>query len=307
MVCSSSMNMNAPLNPSRTRFDVGAVRVERVVESEEPILDPLQMFPDATPADLETQMAWLAPRFYDPATRLLMVPIQGFLLRVRGRHIVVDTCVGDCKQRERAMFHQQQRGWLSHLAALGVPPERVDYVVCTHFHVDHVGWNTRLQDGRWVPAFPNARYLFTHEEWEYWRSADGLRAMERTGDYMADSVLPIAQAGLADFVRMDHQLLPEVRLIPAAGHTPGFVCVDVQSAGHRLVLAGDLLHTPLQCVFPEWTTRFCADPKGAVRTRLRLLSDWAAHRTLILPTHFPSPSAGFVEREKGAFRFAYAP
>ena len=297
--------MPSPVNLTRTHFDAGAARIDRVVESEEPILDPLQIFPDATAADIASQMAWLAPRFYDESSRLLVIPVQGFVVRVRGNVIVVDTCVGDCKARRRPMFHQQRRGWLGRLAALGVPPESVDYVVCTHFHVDHVGWNTRLEDGRWVPAFPNARYLFTREEWDYWRSAEGLRAMERSGDYMGDSVLPVVAAGLADFVAMDHELLPEVRLLPAAGHTPGFVCVDIRSSGERLVLAGDLLHTPLQCVFPEWSTRFCTDPQGSARTRVRLLSEWAADGTVMLPTHFPSPSAGIVERKNGAFSFRY--
>lgn len=297
--------MSGPVNDTRTHFEIGAARVDRVVESEEAILDPLQMFPEASATDIASQLPWLAPRFYDEASKLLVIPIQGFLIRVRGKVIVVDTCVGDCKQRQRSMFNQQRRDWIAKLAALGVPPERVDYVICTHFHVDHVGWNTRLLDGRWVPTFPNARYLFTSEEWEFWRSADGTRGMERTGDFMEDSVVPIVAAGLADFVRMDHALLPEVRLLPAAGHTPGFVCVDIQSSGQRLVLAGDLLHTPLQCVFPEWTSRFCSDPHGSARTRVRLLSEWAASRTLMLPTHFPSPSAGFVERKNGAFWFRY--
>ena len=297
--------MTRSVNAPRTRFDIGTVCVERVVESEEPLLDPLEIFPEASAADLAKHMAWLAPRFYDPARKLLVVPIQGFLIRARGKLIVVDTCVGDCKERRRSIFHQQRRGWLDKLAALGVPPEKVDYVICTHFHVDHVGWNTRLQDGRWVPAFPNARYLFTREEWDYWRGAEGLDAMTRTGDYMGDSVLPIVAAGLADFVRMDHQLFPEVRLVPAAGHTPGLVCVDVRSSGERLVLAGDLLHSPLQCVFPEWTMRYCVDGRASARTRVRLLSEWAGSRTPILPTHFPSPSAGIVKRKNGAFSFRY--
>jgi len=297
--------MASPVDAPRTRFVVGAASVERVVESEEPILDPLQMFPQATAADLASQMAWLAPRFYDPSRRLLVVPIQGFVVRVAGKIIVVDTCVGDCKERQRPMFHQQRRDWLGRLAALGLSPEAVDYVVCTHFHVDHVGWNTRLEDGRWVPTFPRARYLFTRQEWDYWRSAEGVRAMERTGDYMSDSVIPIVEAGLADFVPMDHEVCPEVRFIPAAGHTPGFVCVDIRSRGERLVLVGDLLHTPLQLVYPEWTTRFCADPEGSSRSRIRLLSEWADGATIVLPTHFPSPSAGVVGRRNGVFCFRF--
>lgn len=286
-------------------MNIGRVRIDRVVELEQPLLDPLEIYEEASPADLERHMSWLAPRFFDPQKRLLVVPIQGFLVRAGGKNIVVDTCGGDCKERKRPHFHQQRRDWRGKISALGVPPEKVDYVLNTHFHVDHVGWNTELADGRWVPAFPNARYLFTREEYDYWRSAQGAQAMVRTGDYIADSVQPIVEAGQADFVPMDHAISSELQLIPAAGHTPGFVCLDIRSSGQRLVLASDLLHSPLQCAFPEWTTHFCADPQGSVRTRVRLLSEWAASRTPILPTHFPSPSAGLVERKGGAFAFSY--
>jgi glyoxylase-like metal-dependent hydrolase (beta-lactamase superfamily II) len=281
---------------------VGAASVERIAESEEPILDPLQLFPDASAQDLAAQMSWLAPRFYDPASGLLPTPIQGFVVRAGGRIIVVDTCVGDCKERKRPLFHRQRRDWLGRL---GVRPEAVDFVVCTHFHVDHVGWNTRLEDGRWVPSFPRARYLFVREEWDYWRSAEGLRAMERAGDYMADSVLPVVEAGVADFVAMDHAITPEVQLVPAAGHTPGCVCIDIRSHGARLVLAGDLMHTPLQCAYPEWSTRFCTEPARAARTRIRLLSEWSDGRTIVVPTHFPAPSAVTLERRNGAFAFRF--
>jgi glyoxylase-like metal-dependent hydrolase (beta-lactamase superfamily II) len=281
------------------------VRIDRVVESELPLLDPLQIYPDATPEAIDAQLDWLAPRFYDPRTKLLIVPIQGFVVRAGGKTIVVDTGVGDCKNRHRPEFNDQRRDWIGRVGSLGVTPESVDYVICTHFHVDHVGWNTRLEDGRWIPTFPNARYLFTQEEWDYWKSAEGFRALGRTGDYLADSVTPIVEAGLADFVPMDHQVLAEVRLLPAAGHTPGFVCVDVRADGKRTVLAGDLLHSPLQCVYPDWSTRFCADPVSSARTRIALLSEWARDRTVVIPTHFASPSAGHVERRHGSFFFRY--
>ena len=284
----------------KTRFDVGAVSIDRIVESEMPLLDPLEIFPEATPEALAAQMHWLAPRFYDPQARKLVVPIQGFVVRTKDKVVVVDTCVGDCKNRNRPQFHQQNRGWIRN-----IDPEKVDYVVCTHFHVDHVGWNTQLADGRWVPTFPNARYLFTRPDWDYWTSAAGKKALERAGDYLSDSVLPVVDAGLADFVPMDHRVAEGVSLIPAAGHTPGFVCVDVRSERERLVLAGDLLHTPLQCVYPQWSTRFCTDADGSRKTRLRLLEEWADARTVIMPTHFPSPSAGIVERKHGAFFFHY--
>lgn len=289
----------------QTRFQVGGVQVDRVVESELPLLDPLQIYPDATPEAIAAQMEWLAPRFYDAETKLLIVPIQGFVVRAGGKIIVVDTCVGDCKRRRRPEFNNQRLGWGYKLSAVGASPEKVDYVICTHFHVDHVGWNTRLLDGHWLPTFPKARYLFTREEWDYWRGPQGRTAMERTGDYLADSVIPVVEAGLADFVPMSHEIIPGVRLLPAAGHTPGFVCVDISSGGRRMVLAGDLLHSPLQCVYPDWSTRFCADPEGSRRTRIHYLTEWAGTATVVMPTHFASPSAGLVERRHGSFFFRY--
>ncbi len=288
-----------------TRFDVGSVTVDRVLESEEPILDPLQMFPHITQSDIDAHLHWLAPKHYDIESGLLIIPIQGFVIRAANKVIVVDTCVGDCKVRARPMFNDQRRNWLGRLGDLGIRPEDVDYVICTHFHVDHVGWNTRMEDGRWVPTFPNARYLFTREEWDYWREAEGHRAMERTGDYMDDSVLPIVAAGLADFVPMNHAVLPEVSLLPAPGHSPGFVCVDIRSRGDRLVLASDLMHSPLQCIFPDWPMRYCADPVQSAVTRTRLLNEWADDGTLIIPTHFPSPSAGHVVRSGDSFFFKF--
>jgi glyoxylase-like metal-dependent hydrolase (beta-lactamase superfamily II) len=292
-------------NCNCTRFNVGGVIVDRVFESEEPILDPLQMFPQISQSDIDAQLHWLAPKYYDVESGLFVIPIQGFVIRANGKVILVDTCVGDCKKRERPMFNEQGRDWLGRIRKLGLEPKDIDYVICTHFHVDHVGWNTKLVDGQWVPTFPNARYLFTNEEWEYWCSAEGRRALERTGDYMEDSIVPIVKAGLADFVPMDHKVMEKVRFIPAPGHTPGFVCVDISSEGDRLVLASDLMHSPLQCMFPHWLMSYCADPARSAETRTRLLSEWADDGTLVLPSHFPSPSAGYVRRSGETFSFQF--
>jgi glyoxylase-like metal-dependent hydrolase (beta-lactamase superfamily II) len=286
-----------------TGWKIGSVTVTPVIELTLPIPATF-LLPEATPQALEPYAAWLRPG-YLTETGLINLVIQAFLVESRGRKIIVDTCVGNGKTRAVPQMSGLDTPFLERITDAGFPPEQVDTVICTHLHVDHVGWNTKQVDGRWVPTFPNARYLFTREEWEYWRGAEGVSAMARTGDYMADSVVPIVEAGLADFVPMNHQLFPEVSLIPAAGHTPGLVCVDVRSSRERLVLAGDLLHSPLQCVFPEWKMLYCVDAAASARTRVRLLSEWAESRTPILPTHFPSPSAGLVERSNDAFRFRY--
>lgn len=289
----------------RTDFEIGAVHLTRVVESEMPLLDPAEIYPDSTPALIEANLGWLAPRFYDPAARLLVITIQGFVVRIRERIIVVDTCVGDCKSRRRGPFDHQRWNWIGRLAAAGVRPEDVDTVICTHFHVDHVGWNTRLEDGRWVPAFPNARYLFTRDEWAFWKSDAARLPRERSGDYIGDSVMPIVDAGLADFVAMDHRINGEVSLVPQPGHTPGLVGVALRSGREQALLASDLLHSPLQCRYPEWSTRFCVDADQSRRTRVDFLERHAGTGTMVIPTHFPSPSAGTIERDGKAYRFRY--
>jgi glyoxylase-like metal-dependent hydrolase (beta-lactamase superfamily II) len=290
----------------QTRWEAGAVTIDRVVESEYARLSPFELLPQLTPELLEANLDWLAPRFLDAESKLLVINMQGFVVRSEGRIILVDTCVGDCKERARKDLSGRGWNWLDRLREVGVTPEEVDIVVCTHFHVDHVGWNTRLQDGRWVPTFPNARYLFTHEEYDFWRSEAGRPGLSRTGDYMVDSVMPVVEAGLVDFVPMNHIIDQNVRLTPIPGHTPGLVAVNVYAGGQRVILPGDVLHTPLQCKYPNWSTRFCADPDQSRVTRVSFMASCAGTKTLVMPTHFPSPSAGYFERDGDVFRFRYA-
>ncbi|WP_408594143.1 MBL fold metallo-hydrolase [Limnohabitans sp.] len=286
-------------------FQVGDLKVSLVVESEFPVLTPNEVYPDATQEDIDKNEAWLAPRFYDRISDKLILSFQGFLIRSDGKNILVDTCVGDCKDRRRPSFDQKKWSWLDQLIAAGCEPEQVDIVVCTHFHVDHVGWNTQRVDGTWQPTFPNARYLFVKKEWDYWRSGEGAHNITRTGDYMQDSILPIVEAGLADFVDMDHRIDPDVSLKPAPGHTPGMVCVDLQSNGSQAIITGDLLHTVLQVIYPDWSTRFCADPVLSRHTRKAFLERYANTDVMILPAHFPRPTAGYIERDSHGFRYRF--
>ncbi len=283
-------------------WQFGGLTVERIVESAGPLLSPFEIFPDATADALAAERAWLGPRFLDPATGLLTITIQSFLIRRAGLTILVDTCAGNHKRRARADFDGRDWPWLDRLAAAGVRPADVDIVMCTHLHVDHVGWNTRAENGRWVPTFPNARYLFSRREWDYWRAEAARDGLPRTGDYVADSVLPVVTAGQAEMIDEDFALGPDLWLEAATGHTPGHFVTHL--AG-RAILSGDLFHHPLQLRHPGWSTRFCADPDAARATRLRLLDRWADSGTLILPAHFPAPTAGHVLRcaDHFAFRF----
>ncbi len=289
-------------------IDFGGVQLTRIVEAEGPLLHPAEIFPDATAQQIADNLDWLAPRFYDPKSDRLVISIQSFLLRSQGKNILVDTCVGDCKTRVRPDFDQQHWGWLDRLEQLGIRPEDIDIVVSTHLHVDHVGWHTRWVNGAWQPTFPNARYLFTYQEWAYWEAHEGHPGLARTGDYIGDSVLPVFEAGLADLVDMGHRIDEAIRLVPAPGHTPGHVCVEITGSRHRALLTGDAFHHPLQCCYPQWSTRFCADPEQARQTRLSLLAHCAANGILVLPAHFPSPTMGRIHAGIGGeqkYRFAF--
>ncbi len=287
-------------------LNLGSVSIERVEESSFAALDPFEVYPEVTAELLAANAQWLMPRFLDAATQRLILSFQGFVIRSGAALIVVDTCVGDCKARRRHGFDQQRWGWLARLEASGVSCDAVTHVVCTHFHVDHVGGNTRLRNGQWVPSFPNARYPFPRLEFEYWSSPAGIRAQERTGDYMTDSVLPVIAAGQAELVAPDHAIDACVGLRPAGGHTPGSVIVDVQSASQRALLLGDVLHTMLQIHYPDWSTRFCMDAEASRRTRRAILDSCADQDIWLLPNHFPAPTAGQIERCGGHYLWRYA-
>jgi glyoxylase-like metal-dependent hydrolase (beta-lactamase superfamily II) len=278
--------------------------IHRIVEQEEPLFDPLEFFPGLTRETLDENRAWLEPAALDPATGKLRLCVQSYLVRTPRHTILVDTCVGNDKPRPGRPFWNMRKddAWERGLAATGVRMEEIDYVMCTHLHVDHVGWNTRLEDGRWVPTFPNARYVFGAEEFAHW-SAEHAKA---ANPVMADSVLPIVEAGRADLVRTDMALDDHVRLLPTPGHTPDHFAVELGRGGAApaAVLTGDLIHSPLQARYPEMSMRADFDPAQAAKTRRRFLECHCDTGTLVCTAHFPSPSAGRVGRWGDGFRFA---
>lgn len=278
------------------RWQVGSVRITRVVEIEGPSPGSF-LFPDATPEKL-LQHAWLKPHFLLEDGRIL-ASIHCFVVESQGRVIVVDTCVGNDKPRDVGAWHLRQGRFLEDLAEAGFAREKVDTVLCTHLHVDHVGWNTMLVADRWVPTFPTARYLIGRREWEHFR--DEPEGPDRAA--RNDSVRPVIESGLVDFVDMDHVMTSEVRLEPTPGHTPGHVSVVIRSGGEEAVITGDLMHHPVQCAEPGWASRFDVDAEAARRTRRAFLESRAARKVLVLGTHFATPTGGRVVAEGGAFRF----
>jgi glyoxylase-like metal-dependent hydrolase (beta-lactamase superfamily II) len=236
---------------------------------------------------------------------LLVITIQSFLIRAAGKTILVDACSGDHKDRRRPFFDRREWGWLEKLEAAGVHPEDIDFVLCSHLHVDHVGWNTRLENGTWVPTFPNARYLISKREWDYWRSNPGVASLARTGDFISDSVTPVVQAGQAELIDDRHGFSDCINIEPGHGHTPGQFTVRLGGGGKEAILAADVMHTPLQLRYPHWSTHFCVDPKLARQTRQDFLKRHC-NGPMVFPAHFPSPTGGRILRDGDHYGFEYA-
>jgi len=236
---------------------------------------------------------WLNGSFVDDDGYLLQ-RIQCLVVDVDGTRIAVDTCVGNDKTRANPGWNHLQLPFLADLDAAGFPADSIDVVVCTHLHVDHVGWNTTLIDGRWVPTFPNARYVFAAPEFEYWQATtypDG-------DDIFGDSVAPIVDAGRADLVPVAHQVDTGVRLDPTPGHTPGHVSVVVESQGEQAVITGDMIHTPIQIADISLSSGFDYDPSAAADTRRAFLRRYA-DGALVIGTHWGGPGAGRIRSDAG--------
>ena len=276
---------------------IGAVSVTQVIESKG-ASPPSFFFPNVGAEDVQRH-AWLRPHFAHRDGRLF-ASVHAFVIESEGRRIVVDTCVGNDKPRPVEMWNRLNGPFLDKLTAAGFAPESIDTVLCTHLHIDHVGWNTRLVDGRWVPTFPNARYLFGRVELAHWSATQDRDERQ----ILDDSVQPILAAGLADRVESDHVITSEVRLEPTPGHTPGHVSVRIRSADQEAVITGDLMHHPIQCCEPDWSVHFDVDPARARATRRAFLERQSDRPVLVLGTHFAAPTGGWIVREGAAWRFA---
>ena len=279
------------------RWQIGDVRISRVVESEVP-WDGTILLPDATPANVAKERDWLHPLFTDDAG-LIRMSIHAFVIESRGERIIVDTCVGNDKERAVPEWSHQHWPFLPALADAGCSREAIDWVVCTHLHVDHVGWNTTLENGRWVPTFPNAIYLIGGTEWDFFSTTQEpfLKAP------VDDSVRPVMADGRSRLVDGGHRITEEVWLESTPGHTPGHFSVRISSRGQDAVITGDVLHHPILIRHPEWDNRFDVDGVKAKRMRREFCDRYAESGILVLGTHFATPSAGRIVRAGDSYRF----
>jgi glyoxylase-like metal-dependent hydrolase (beta-lactamase superfamily II) len=282
-------------------WKIGDVEVARIVEVNAFEDDMQMLLREGTPQFVQ-QYGWLAPHFATRAGRML-ISFQCFVLSSRDRRVMIDTCIGADRKREFEVFCNLKTTFLEDLTAAGFAPQTINTVLCTHLHFDHVGWNTRLLDGRWVPTFPNARYLFGRREWEHWqhlRRTNGYHDME----HLVDAIDPVLEAGLAEFIDADYQLTDEVSLFPTPGHTPGHVSVRIASRGEEAVITGDMMHHPIQFAVPDLPANFDMDKDQGARTRRAFMERFQDRKALIIGSHFCDPTSGWIERDGAAWKLA---
>lgn len=279
-----------------TPLQFGDIAVSRVVEAEGPSFFPGFLLVDSNREAIDAESDWLEPRFFDRESGRLVMSVHSYLIRTPHHTILVDTCVGNDKERPSTKpWHRQQTPWLDRLADAGVTPEEIDFVLCTHLHVDHIGWNTRLVGGHWVPTFPNAKYLFHKDEYAFWEKQEATIGSSGAGDRcFEDSVLPVMEAGQATLIDGDHAIDDALWLEPSPGHSPGHVCLNLTGGGRRAVFSGDLMHHPVQTAYPEWNTGFCHDAALSRTTRERFVDRHAETDTIVLAAHFAAPTAGRI-------------
>ncbi len=286
------MDQQSKLAP--LQWQIGDVKITRIVEIEATGGSRF-ILPDATPEAVR-EIGWLQPHFANAEGKLKM-SVHALVVETPDHCIVVDTCIGNDKERSTPAWNNLQLPFLEDLATAGFDRFKIDTVLCTHLHVDHVGWNTMLVDGKWVPTFPNAKYLMAKQEFEYWQNSEP----DSYGDVFGDSVQPVFEAGLVELVDLNHRLCDEIYLKPTLGHTPGHVSICIESGGQQAIITGDFIHHPCQMHRNDWVSSADYDAGAAMATRTTVFDAIAETDCLVIGTHFATPTAGFLKRDGDAY------
>ena len=284
---------------------IGDVTISSIIERDGPWRAPQDMFLNYDAAKAADMLRTMDPEGIDPVTGKLVITYQTFVVQTPRHTMLVDTCTGEDKGWEAPMDFDKTP-WKDGFKALGLKLTDIDYVFCTHLHIDHCGWNTTLKDGRWVPTFPKAKYVFHKREYAAWEKLNGQDASDKRAKTWAMNCEPVVAAGQALLVDDDYQLDDCITLTPTPGHSPCHCCVNIHSGGQRASVTGDMMHHALQCRDPEMSTVFDWDPKEAATARRNFLTSVADTPTMLLPIHFPNPTVGRVtSRADGAFDWKY--
>jgi glyoxylase-like metal-dependent hydrolase (beta-lactamase superfamily II) len=286
-----------------TEITLPDITIYPVVEQQGAFFDPMEFFPTLTKELLEENRSWLQPTFIDPVSGRLVLCVQSFIIKTPHHNILIDSCVGNHKPRPARPFWNMMNSdrFQKSLAATGLTVNDIDYVMCTHLHVDHVGWNTRLENGRWVPTFPRAKYVMADRELAYWTQKE---KDDPSGvPWITDSVLPIVEAQRAQIVKSDFALNESIQFIPTPGHTIDHYSVLVGQPGQDAFITGDMIHSPIQGKYPELGMRADYDSGQAGQTRRKVFDRFCDSSTIMCVVHFPTPSTGRVRRWGDGYKF----
>ena len=290
-------------------IQLGRMRIHKVWEIDSPV-PLLGQLPGTSREDMIRLLEWydqpdeVNP---DPQTSFMTFSVHSWVIELDGQTILVDTCDGNHKNRSLPAVHQLDSDYLGNLRRAGFAPEDIDLVMCTHLHFDHVGWNTRLENGRWVPTFPNARYLFGKRDYAYFQTNPEGEALHY--EAFLDSILPVMEAGRGELVDEDfvaHREIGDgVWLEPAFGHSPGCCTINAQADGPPALFWGDVIHHPVQLIRHDLPFAYDADGVAACKVRKATMDRLADTDTLCFPAHFRRTSAGYVKRDGDAFRYEW--
>jgi glyoxylase-like metal-dependent hydrolase (beta-lactamase superfamily II) len=291
-------------------FTVGQATITRIEETFLPTYPVRDIFPEFTDTHLAEHRSWLAPHHYDPVSGRIKLSVHSWLVQVGGKKILIDSCCGNNKVNPgRPFWNMLNVVYLGRLAAAGARPAEIDLVMCTHLHHDHVGWNTRQQDGKWVPTFPNARYVFSKPDIDYFSrlDADPKEGPAELGTFR-ECVVPILEYGKADLVSGGpHRLDDFIEIDSAPGHSPGHVFFKLESKGARAAFIGDVWHHLLQVYYPNWNFPKNSDAAQARVSRRKVLDWCASHDALVFPGHVGAPFAGRIEKARESYRPDFNP
>lgn len=276
------------------KWTIGSVCITKIEELVE-VIDGSTMIVEATPDNIKKHH-WLRPSYADDDGNIIF-SIHAFVIEANNTLIVVDTCLSENKASTIDRWDHLSSAFLNDFVDCGFETEKVDFVLCTHLHEDHVGWNTMQKDGQWVPTFPNARYLFAEKEWTYWQDTD------YSNSILEPSLKPIIDNELHFLIDPPYSPTEGITIIPTPGHTPGHTSIEITSQGNKAVIIGDIMHNPVQCCEPYWNACSDTDPSLAKDTRINFLKQYSEEDTLILGTHFPTPTSGKIKKSKKSWKF----
>ncbi len=285
-------------------IDLGSAQIYRIEESIDVSFTARSFFPRFDPDSITNLPPWLVPDHYHPESDALVLSMHSWVVKTEKHIILVDACVGNDKDRlPRAHWNRRQGDFLERLRVIGFQPQDFDMVMCTHMHADHVGWNTVLRDGQWVPTFPHAKYLFSRHEYEHASTFENTNPIMRKA--FDDSILPVVTSGQALMIEDGYQVddLFTVQLAP--GHTPGNAMLKLQTPKQEALFVGDVIHHPIQVYQPELSTVACYDPELSYQSRLRMLNHCCEQHTLMLPAHFAAPHGGYIEERSNGLKLRW--